>query len=69
MSKENTSPAAWNVCPSCNELTDLPDFEQPGTPLTCTNCGTRLVAECFGHSDDTEWRLILASEYYDDDES
>ena len=55
----------WNTCPACSKITALPDFEQPGTELPCSECGEALVAECYGDGDNEEWALLLASEYFD----
>lgn len=63
---EIAAPApAWNTCPACSKLVDLPDFEHPGTELPCSECGEALVAECYGDGGNEEWALILASEYFD----
>jgi hypothetical protein len=63
---QNDVPAPpWNTCPACSKITALPDFEQPGTELLCSECGEALVAECYGDGDNEEWALLLASEYFD----
>ncbi|TKD00405.1 hypothetical protein [Polyangium fumosum] len=51
---------AWNVCPSCERLADLPDGEVfAGTYFDCIHCGEGLYAEVFG---DDDWQLLRASE-------
>ena len=67
--KELASPPEepWNICPACDELVDVDDEALPGTELDCSNCDTRLVAECYGDGEETEWKLILASEYFDEE--
>jgi peptide subunit release factor 1 (eRF1) len=53
----------WNICPACNEHTDVSEDGQPGERFDCSECAEPLVAECFGEGDGVEWQLMTAADY------
>lgn len=60
-----TTTQAWNVCPTCHELADIPDETMPGSFIDCSWCDENLyIDQCA----DDEWRLLLASDVNDDEE-
>lgn len=58
---------SWNTCPACEHITDVSEDGQPGERFDCSNCGEPLVAEAYGEGDETEWHLLTAEQYDEED--